>query len=106
LRCLAQILRKNSRGVDMVARYGGEEFAIILPETDLAQAAVQAERLRTAAAEQQWPESQLTISLGAAALSPDMAKAEDLVRDADRALYQAKAAGRDQVCLSPLTGDG
>lgn len=106
LRCLAQILRKNSRGVDMVARYGGEEFAIILPETDLAQAAVQAERIRTAAVETQWPESQLTISLGAAALSPDMTKAEDLVRDADRALYQAKDAGRNQVCLAPLPGDG
>ena len=106
LRCLAQILRKNSRGVDMVARYGGEEFAIILPETDLAQAAVQAERLRTAAAEQQWPEGQLTISLGVAALAADTSKAEDVVRDADRALYQAKAAGRNQVCLSPLTGDG
>lgn len=106
LRCLAQILRKNSRGVDMVARYGGEEFAIILPETDLAQAAVQAERLRTAAAEQQWPEGQLTISLGAAVLGTDMSKAEDVVRDADRALYEAKAAGRNQVCLSPLPGDG
>lgn len=105
LRCLAQILRKNSRGVDMVARYGGEEFAIILPETDLAQAGIQAERLRTAAVEQQWPESQLTISLGAAALGTDMSKAEDLVRDADRALYRAKEAGRNQVCLSPLTGD-
>ncbi|MFQ5988436.1 MAG: GAF domain-containing protein [Candidatus Methylomirabilales bacterium] len=100
LRCLAQVLRKNSRGVDMVARYGGEEFAIILPETDLTQAAVQAERLRTAAVEQQWPESQLTVSLGAAVLTEDMARAEDLVRDADRALYQAKAAGRNQVCLS------
>ncbi|MFQ5846389.1 MAG: GAF domain-containing protein [Candidatus Methylomirabilales bacterium] len=100
LRCLAQILRKNSRRVDTVARYGGEEFAIILPETDLEQAAVQAERLRVAAAEQQWPEGALTISLGAAALAPDMARVEDLVRDADRALYQAKAAGRNQVCLS------
>ncbi len=100
LRCLAQVLRKNSRGVDMVARYGGEEFGIILPETDLTQAAVQAERLRTAAVEQQWPESQLTVSLGAAVLTEDMARAEDLVRVADRALYRAKAAGRNQVCLS------
>jgi diguanylate cyclase (GGDEF)-like protein len=105
LRCLAQILRKNSRGVDMVARYGGEEFAIILPETDLPQGSIQAERLRAAAAEQEWPESQLTISLGAAALTADMARAEDLVRDADRALYEAKNAGRNQVCLSRLTGD-
>lgn len=100
LRCLAQILRKNSRRVDTVARYGGEEFSIILPETDLVQAAVQAERLRTAAAEQQWPEGSLTISLGAAALLPEMTRVEDLVRDADRALYQAKEAGRNKVCLS------
>ena len=105
LRCLAQILRKNSRGVDMVARYGGEEFAIILPETDLPQGSIQAERLRAAAAEQEWPESQLTISLGVAPLTAEMARAEDLVRDADRALYEAKDAGRNQVCLSRLTGD-
>ncbi len=101
LRCLAQILRKNSRRVDSAARYGGEEFAIILPETDLSQAAVQAERMRTAAVEQQWPEGHLTISAGAAALTPTMSKVEDLVREADRALYQAKAAGRNQVCFSP-----
>jgi len=100
LRVLAQILRKNSRRVDTVARYGGEEFAIILPETDLSQAAVQAERLRAAAAEQQWPEGHLTISAGAATLTPEMTRVEDLVRDADRALYQAKAAGRNQVCLA------
>ncbi|MFQ5881994.1 MAG: GAF domain-containing protein [Candidatus Methylomirabilales bacterium] len=99
LRRLAQTLRKNSRGVDMVARYGGEEFAIILPETDLGQAAIQAERLRAAAAEQQWPEGQLTISLGVAALTENMTRVEDLVREADWALYQAKAAGRNQVCL-------
>ena len=100
LRSLAQILRKNSRRVDTVARYGGEEFAIILPETDLAQAGVQAERLRASAEEHQWPEGHLTISLGAAALTPEMTRVEDLVRDADRPLYHAKAAGRNQVCLS------
>jgi diguanylate cyclase (GGDEF)-like protein len=100
LRVLAQILRKNSRRVDTVARYGGEEFAIILPETDLSQAAVQAERLRAAATEQQWPEGHLTISAGAATLTSEMTRVEDLVRDADRALYQAKAAGRNQVCLA------
>lgn len=104
LRSLAQILRKNSRRVDTVARYGGEEFAIILPETDLAQAGVQAERLRASAEEHQWPEGQLTISLGAAALTPEMTKVEDLVRDADRPLYHAKEAGRNQICLSsPLS---
>lgn len=100
LRSLAQILRKNSRRVDTVARYGGEEFAIILPETDIAQAGVQAERLRASAEEHQWPEGHLTISLGAAALTPEMTRVEDLVRDADRPLYHAKEAGRNQVCLS------
>ena len=99
LRSLAQILRKNSRRVDTVARYGGEEFAIILPETDLAQAAVQAERLRAAASEFEWPEGCLTISLGAAVLTPEMGRVEDLVREADRPLYEAKVAGRNQVCL-------
>ncbi len=87
--------------MDTVARYGGEEFATILPETDLTQAAVQAQRLRTAAGEQRWGEGQLTISLGAATFAPEMASMEDLVREADQALYQAKAAGRNQVCLAP-----
>ncbi len=106
LRSLAQILRKNSRRVDTVARYGGEEFAIILPETDLTQAAVQAERLRAAAEEHQWPEGHLTISLGVASLMPDMTRVEDMVRDADRPLYEAKEAGRNQVCLSsPLSSE-
>jgi diguanylate cyclase (GGDEF)-like protein len=100
LRTLAQVLRKNSRRVDTVARYGGEEFAIILPETDLAQAGIQAERLRAAAGEHQWREGHLTISLGVASLTPDMTRVEDLVRDADRPLYKAKTAGRNQVVLS------
>ncbi|MFQ5656192.1 MAG: GAF domain-containing protein [Candidatus Methylomirabilales bacterium] len=106
LRTLAQILRKNSRRVDTVARYGGEEFAIILPETDLPQAAVQGQRLRTAVGEQRWREGALTVSIGVASVTPDMARMEDLVREADRALYQAKSSGRNQVCLaSPLPGD-
>ncbi|MEE9172572.1 MAG: diguanylate cyclase [candidate division NC10 bacterium] len=106
LRSLARILRKNSRRVDTVARYGGEEFAIILPETDLAQAAVQAERLRSAAEEHQWSEGHLTVSLGAAVLTSEMSRAEDLVRDADRPLYKAKEAGRNQVCLGPPLSRG
>lgn len=97
LRRLAQILRRNSRGVDMVARYGGEEFAIILPETDLEQAAIQADRLRAAVAEYRWPQGRLTVSLGVASLTQEMTKAKELVQAADQALYQAKAGGRNRV---------
>jgi diguanylate cyclase (GGDEF)-like protein len=97
LRRLAQILRWNARGVDMVSRYGGEEFTIILPETDLDQATIQAERIRSAVAEYHWPQGRLTISLGVASLTSEMAKVEDLVQAADQALYQAKAGGRNRV---------
>jgi diguanylate cyclase len=86
----------------MVSRYGGEEFSIILPETELAQAAVQAERLRVAVEGHRFSrgaEGHLTVSLGAAALAEGMDRPEQLVHRADQALYEAKAGGRNRVCL-------
>lgn len=103
LRELAQVLRKNSREVDSVARYGGEEFAVILPETDLSHAAIQAERIRSAVEgtiQVEGKEHPLTVSIGVASLVGEDERAEDLVRLADRALYRAKAAGRNRVCVA------
>jgi len=99
LRELAEVLRKNARDVDVVARYGGEEFTIILPETPLEQAGIQAERIRSAV--ERYPfQGRLTVSLGVATLAEGIEKAEELVQEADRALYRAKAEGRNRVCLA------
>jgi diguanylate cyclase (GGDEF)-like protein len=108
LRETAEVLRRNARDVDILARYGGEEFAIILPETDLNQAAFQAERIRAAVATHAYrgrdssPQGDLTVSIGVAALTPGMRKIEQLVHDADQALYRAKGQGRNRLELAPL----
>jgi diguanylate cyclase (GGDEF)-like protein len=94
--------------VDVVARYGGEEFAVILPETDPERAVIQAERTRAAVAGHAFrgkdsnPQGDLTVSIGVAALSSGMRKIEELVHDADQALYRAKAQGRNRIELAPI----
>lgn len=90
---------------DMVARYGGEEFALLLPNTPEVGALSIAERIRQAVRSRriEYAASQqkiVTISLGVASLVPksDGHRPEDLVSVADRALYAAKAGGRDMIC--------
>ena len=108
LRETAEVLRRNARDVDILARYGGEEFAIILPETDLNQAAFQAERIRAAIATHAYrgkdssPDGDLTVSIGVATLTLGMRKIEQLVHDADQALYRAKGQGRNRLELAPV----
>jgi len=108
LRETAELLRRNSREVDIVARYGGEEFAVILPETDLERAVTQAERTRAAVANHAFRgkdsnlQGDLTVSIGVATLSAGMRKIEELVHDADQALYRAKAQGRNRIELAPI----
>jgi diguanylate cyclase (GGDEF)-like protein len=108
LRDLAEVLRLNARDVDILARYGGEEFTIILPETDLSRAAFQAERIRAAVAAHSFrgresgPRAMLTVSIGVATLNPVIRTIEELVHDADQALYLAKSRGRNRVELAPI----
>lgn len=88
---------------DVLARYGGEEFACLLPDTPLRKAHVIAERMRAtiqalAIAHPASPDGVVTISVGVASMVPDgAASAGQLVHAADRALYAAKAAGRNRV---------
>lgn len=90
------------RPADMVARYGGEEFALILPETTSADAARIAEEARRAVAELKMlhasapAAAQISISAGVAVLDGDMS-AQQLIRAADRNLFEAKRLGRNRV---------
>ncbi len=106
LKRVARILESTARLSDFVARFGGEEFAIILPNTDINGAQILAERFRAAIAEEQFPNRQITASLGVATLgygtpmSGDIADGLALIKAADEALYVAKLHGRNQVRLA------
>ena len=101
LRRVAGALRACSRDVDEPARYGGEEMAVILPQTDLEGAYQAAERVRRAVETLEVPRLdgegmlQVTASLGVAATT--RAGRQDLVAAADRALYEAKHAGKNRT---------
>jgi diguanylate cyclase (GGDEF)-like protein len=106
LRVVGQILQNGCRAIDMVSRYGGEEFAIVLPDTDLAEARLLCERLRSEIEKYSWGEIRLslsvTMSFGIAAAvfatSTTLAINHDKLLDAaDAELYNAKRAGRNRV---------
>ena len=97
LKEIALILKSNARANDIVARYGGDEFAVILPNTDSDVALHLAERLRRSAKALCHPEQSITISVGVAALKSTMLDPHSLLAAADRALYDAKRKGRNQV---------
>ncbi|HEY3242597.1 MAG TPA: GGDEF domain-containing protein [Phycisphaerae bacterium] len=99
---VARTLSTCARRVDFVARYGGEEFVVIAPETSVGQAAVLAERLRSAVAalRVRWESGAqgVTVSVGGAACARPTRRhpLDDLIRCADEQLYAAKRAGRDR----------
>ncbi len=105
LRSVAQNLNSSLRkDIDWVARYGGEEFIVVLPETDLKGATVVAERLRLQISEQTPDEEnsiRITASFGIAALTHEEDKSyfnvTELIKIADKCMYQAKKSGRNQT---------
>lgn len=98
------------REVDTVARYGGEEIVLVLPETDLDGAHRTAERVRdmvsASSIEADGHDLTVTVSIGVAVYPRHGGTVEDLVRQADRALYSAKAAGRDRVMIASPSAPG
>jgi diguanylate cyclase (GGDEF)-like protein len=97
LKRVAAVMRESSRDVDFVARYGGEEFLIMMPETGINGAAEFAERVRKRIAAEELPEGRITVSLGASAFPMHGDAAEQLIAEADAALYLAKRAGGNRV---------
>ncbi len=96
----AKRCRAQTRKVDIIGRYGGDEFVLLLPETQMAEACLVADRLRTAFLKAFKIEQQslsVTISLGVAGLKEDMTELSDLLDKADHALVRAKEAGRNCV---------
>ena len=102
LKILARIAARSVRNQDMVARIGGEEFAIIFPDTSVEQALVICDRLRCEVAKTAICVSdqiiRVTVSGGVAVLGPG--GLDQALKQADRALYQAKDGGRDQLALA------
>lgn len=97
LRVIGLILQKATRETDIVARYGGEEMALILPETDGVGASHVAEQVRMAIATALWDKREVTASMGISTLRLGMARPDEMIASADRALYQSKADGRNRI---------
>ena len=95
------------RASDFAGRYGGEEFLILLPETSIENAEIVAETIRRAVASITVPgvDREFTASIGMAELWDQVGTAASLLRAADRALYAAKAAGRNCVIAAPSHTD-
>jgi diguanylate cyclase (GGDEF)-like protein len=101
---VASLLKESLRGHDTVARFGGEEFIVVLPKTIMKNAVVIAERIRRSI--EATPLSgtdgkvNLTVSLGIAAIPAIWTESkEELIKCADKALYEAKDKGRNRVCF-------
>jgi len=101
LRTTAKRLDALVRQTDTLGRYGGEEFAVLLPETVMNGAQSFAERIRLCISDEAIPYGEnaihVTISIGVAQYNDDMTRYEELIQDADAALYEAKKAGRNCV---------
>jgi diguanylate cyclase (GGDEF)-like protein len=105
LRAMSDTLRRSVRAFDVCTRFGGEEFAILMPGSSAASALQSAERIRQRIADYKFdpalvpPTRQPTISVGVAVLKADNT-AQDLISRADRALYVAKADGKNCVRMA------
>jgi diguanylate cyclase len=106
--CFSEVARASVRGVDTVARWGGEEFLILMPEADAAHAFDAIERLRERIAvlsvTSEQGDMQFTFSAGVASHRLGQS-VDDTIARADRALYDAKATGRNRVVLAGLASD-
>jgi len=109
LRMVAQVIRSCLREVDVVGRFGGEEFGVLLPDTDEGGADFVAERIRMMVqrldlGRPSSPLGGLTISLGLACAGGQRLTVEELIRQADTALFVSKEQGRNRVSIYSTEG--
>ena len=101
LKTFAGVLRGIVRQSDICARFGGEEFVVLLPNTNLEGARVLAERIRTAVAKNMVEHGSIvivfTVSIGVSQYRKGMQNIDELIKEADIALYRAKEGGRNRV---------
>ncbi|MFW2353016.1 diguanylate cyclase [Aliarcobacter butzleri] len=95
----AQVLSKNIRNVDILGRWGGEEFLVICPETKIEDAIKVASHINAAIKLHKFSTypNTVTMSLGVASFNKDIKNVDNIILNADKALYQAKEEGRDRV---------
>lgn len=103
LKKISAVIVKCARRTDYLGRYGGEEFLLVCPNTDADETAILAERIRSAveALEQNalGIARRITLSIGIAQMWHAELELKELIAAADRGLYRAKEAGRNQVCI-------
>ena len=105
LKQIGSIMKKVFRSSDVLARYGGDEFVVLLPHTDSVGAFLAADRLREIVelehfeGEAKMPLGKITLSLGITSFPDFGDNVEDILSDADKALYQAKKRGRNRTVL-------
>lgn len=103
---VAKILKSLSREIDYVCRYGGEEFSLILTQTTKSQAKTIAERIRKSIEDEKFQINNqkkilnVTVSIGVATFNEDATSKEELIQQADKAMYIAKFSGKNQTVLA------
>lgn len=102
IKAMAHLLRQRLRKMDAVGRYGGEEFVAVLPRCSRAEAQALMEDIRKRFRDISFTVDQktfhVTLSAGIAEFEPDIERADQLLQEADAALYRAKSDGRNRVC--------
>ena len=105
LRAIGSVIAGSIRTVDSAYRYGGDEFVVLLPETDIVGAFFVAEKIRAGAEEVGLamgdPEPITSVSIGLVSHPEDGTAAEQLIAAADRAMYEAKKLGKNQISGNP-----
>lgn len=104
IKAIAHLLRQRLRKTDAVGRYGGEEFVAVLPRCSREEAQILMEDVRQRLFDIAFTVDQrsfnVTLSAGIAAYRPGVERAEQLLQEADEALYRAKAEGRNRICIA------
>lgn len=102
LKEICKTIKENLRQMDLIARYGGEEFALILSETNKEQAILAAERIRQTIEDKKISaydeELRVTVSIGISVFPGNGEDTQQLIDEADAALYEAKKSGKNRIC--------